>query len=658
MLIVLSFILLTQIIYIPLQTIRYGKITVPIVLNYDPSGEEYGCPVAPGWTLSNSRGTPSEPFGQTVNGDGTHFRYGEKGELLQIEDDAGNKLEFTYSCTDSALLPATIRWPKGLLIFSIEDGKVSGFESWDSDNDELYNVSFRLEPELTEVHIDGAACVEAANINLEYAADGTLKGISRSGGGSVEYSFIHDSVSVHISSLLRRDQNGGIIGISEYSYASDSIYSYVTESVSDGRSVKRMNRATYLDGQMMGREIITPEGRVTRRTWYQYTDVDGVQLPESVTIFDYAPDSLARPDVYMQFVRYSGDNKYHYPVEVEFKHGADAAEKLVYTYPFCPDPNYGSVADSLMARGLAGSVLSVTRWKNGNLTDSSVVVYSDYPAPSAPSGHIYRPYGIVYADMTAKPDTCIKYSAYDSLGMQTSRSTVIVKRSADKIPPELTRRLAPNPMDDLSRELLSYEWCAGYPDLFPDYINGSNYLFDGDGAFLGRVCFGDIKGSIIIDGGYGSAPVQVAFADPQSDPVLIDRRTQVEQVSLSTIKKTLTKASAFDAGNQGFFRGIHYLRRESAFGAKLDFAANSKYAIYPRILYVTAAGPVGTIAQDNHNYGNFLWGAAAREVGIPQWLARLGAHINNFFISVYTRGTFDSPDDQLSIKAGYHWDNR
>lgn len=113
-----------------------------------------------------------------------------------------------------------------------------------------------------------------------------------------------------------------------------------------------------------------------------------------------------------------------------------------------------------------------------------------------------------------------------------------------------------------------------------------------------------------------------------------------------------------DAGNQGFFRGIHYLRRESAFGAKLDFAANSKYAIYPRILYVTAAGPVGTIAQDNHNYGNFLWGSAAREVGIPQWLARLGAHINNFFISVYTRGTFDSPDDQLSIKAGYHWDNR
>lgn len=42
----------------------------------------------------------------------------------------------------------------------------------------------------------------------------------------------------------------------------------------------------------------------------------------------------------------------------------------------------------------------------------------------------------------------------------------------------------------------------------------------------------------------------------------------------------------------------------------------------------------------------------AQAVGVPLWIARLGAHLNNM---KFAKGKPDSPDDQLSISAGYHF---
>jgi hypothetical protein len=50
------------------------------------------------------------------------------------------------------------------------------------------------------------------------------------------------------------------------------------------------------------------------------------------------------------------------------------------------------------------------------------------------------------------------------------------------------------------------------------------------------------------------------------------------------------------------------------------------------------------------NYGNFLWGAATYIMGVPQSIALAGAHMNNLIKEPGI--TFDSPDDQYSIKLG------
>ena len=71
-------------------------------------------------------------------------------------------------------------------------------------------------------------------------------------------------------------------------------------------------------------------------------------------------------------------------------------------------------------------------------------------------------------------------------------------------------------------------------------------------------------------------------------------------------------------------------------------------------LYVTYTKSEGFVAHDAHNFGNFLWGAAANQLGVPLWIAKLGAHFNNFFDPHYNH-KLDSTDDQFSITIGYHW---
>lgn len=50
--------------------------------------------------------------------------------------------------------------------------------------------------------------------------------------------------------------------------------------------------------------------------------------------------------------------------------------------------------------------------------------------------------------------------------------------------------------------------------------------------------------------------------------------------------------------------------------------------------------------------GNFLWGAATYIMGVPQFLALSGAHVNNLVIDNWT---LDSPDDQYAIKLGRYY---
>jgi hypothetical protein len=62
-----------------------------------------------------------------------------------------------------------------------------------------------------------------------------------------------------------------------------------------------------------------------------------------------------------------------------------------------------------------------------------------------------------------------------------------------------------------------------------------------------------------------------------------------------------------------------------------------------------------TVAHNNFNFGNFLWGASAAALGVPLTFAKAGAHWNNYSNDPSSKGQLDSKDDQFSIEQGWNW---
>ena len=147
----------------------------------------------------------------------------------------------------------------------------------------------------------------------------------------------------------------------------------------------------------------------------------------------------------------------------------------------------------------------------------------------------------------------------------------------------------------------------------------------------------------------------ISFADPKNDPASVGPDTPVIQVNDSYILDCLDKAGATDVRHRGCLKGIKYLATKSFYGGRLDFTAHEEYGIDNKALYVTQTEPEGAVAHNNHNFGNFLWGASAKEMGVPLHIALLGSHMFNYFFSRSSKGQLDSPDDIFSIRTGYHW---
>lgn len=624
---------------IPLHTVHYGRMKVPIVLQYQTEADSCRMAVAPGWTLRIGEDLLGMMAGDTLSGDGIHFHHGSMGMLKSIEDDAGHQI---------ALLPEGIFWPRGAVHYHILDGVVKGFQVLDADSATVCNVTFEAESELKAVRINGRDSTEVREYVMEYDTSALLHSIARSGGGSVEYSFVPEANRLLKRSVCRKDAEGKVTGVSEYVYNCDSLGQYITEVVTDGQATLRKIVRGFWEGRIQKKEEFSDDNRLLRSTLYQYTK----DHLESVTVLNYPKDSLASPRTRVYSYKYAEGQPY--PVEVETSDSEGSSECLAYSYPFCPSPGYGPIADSLLARGMAGAVLSVSRWKDGVYLDSTSIVYADFLAPEAPFGKVFRPYAVVYSEGENSPDTCLKYKSYDLAGLRTSRTMTLHKKKAKRLPPEIFRRTGLNPLADIMREQCSYAVCAAWPDIVPNQ-EGESFLFGGTGAYLGKVEADEC--GVVADRGIGETPLSACFSDPGMTPLQMDENTTLELVSTAAAKTNLAKAGALDDDNQGFFKGMGFLWRESHFGRRLDFATNDLYDVYPNILYVTEAGPLGNIAHDNYNYGNYLWGATAHEVGVPQWIALIGSHLHAFF-SPYSFGSFDSPDDIFSIRAGYHWDGR
>ena len=212
-----------------------------------------------------------------------------------------------------------------------------------------------------------------------------------------------------------------------------------------------------------------------------------------------------------------------------------------------------------------------------------------------------------------------------------------------------------------------YAYCAGNPMnlVDPDGMSMDNYVFDKDGRFI-RKELTDDPDKIIYQSEAGD--IEIAFADPIHDPARIgldadeNGLTRLSFVSDKDINSLLLESGATAEDNQGLIGKYNYVLHESNYNrndgeGNLDFAVNPNYGIsnMSQYLFVTKGTDGQLVAHDQYNYGNLLWGTAVKALGIPLSVAKLGAHINNFFFDNLSKWQLDSKDDQWSITLGYYW---
>ena len=214
---------------------------------------------------------------------------------------------------------------------------------------------------------------------------------------------------------------------------------------------------------------------------------------------------------------------------------------------------------------------------------------------------------------------------------------------------------APDPLAEWQSALKASRLCDLDPHLSADPLDGNAFLFGTDGRFLSRVQSSYEGGPLLLWQGEGLEPVVAQFSDPGYDPSHVGPDKRVHVVRAEEIANAMDKCGAAGAAIKGYFPGCYFLWRNSGYGGVLDFAIRPEYGISQDTFYVADTQDEGTVAYNHYNYGNFLWGASARKMRVPLWMTRLGAHVNNFFLSPDSRFQLDSPDDQFSIKAGYYW---
>ena len=87
----------------------------------------------------------------------------------------------------------------------------------------------------------------------------------------------------------------------------------------------------------------------------------------------------------------------------------------------------------------------------------------------------------------------------------------------------------------------------------------------------------------------------------------------------------------------------------SNLNAPFDYSAKEFFLDRENFLFITDDGN-NIVGHNYRNMGNFLWGAATYIMGVPQFMALAGAHLNN--LRTEPGWTWDTPDDQYSIKLG------
>ena len=217
-----------------------------------------------------------------------------------------------------------------------------------------------------------------------------------------------------------------------------------------------------------------------------------------------------------------------------------------------------------------------------------------------------------------------------------------------------------------------YAYCGNNPIIRIDPDGRKFINFDENGNYTGttkdkwwhNLLFGS-KGRV--EDGNGKTLQKFKFADPKNDVKDIQNGTisKLVFVKEGEIKSMLSKAGVFTSENKTASQSLldrysYILVEGKGDGGKFDFSFNGIPQKYPGASQNPLKNPspmiflVDGVAHNHMNFGNFLYGAAGKALGLTETELKAGGQYNSLSNSD-TNGykpQLDSDDDQYSIECG------
>ena len=237
--------------------------------------------------------------------------------------------------------------------------------------------------------------------------------------------------------------------------------------------------------------------------------------------------------------------------------------------------------------------------------------------------------------------------------------------------PAIARWTASDPMSEKYYGISPYVYCANNPILFMDIAGNSYSEFDVEGNYKRTVddnwwhnLWHGRTGRIVND--QNEVILSFKFADPKNDVKDLKNGTlqKIQFVEEKDVVSMLSKAGVFDeknkTANNTLLDRYSYVLHEGKGGHKMDFSYNAIPDQYEGVSTdpLDAPSPVlfliDGVAHNHMNFGNFLFGAGGKALGLTSFELRMGAQFNSIFNpgSNNYKPQFDSNDDQFSIRMG------
>lgn len=237
--------------------------------------------------------------------------------------------------------------------------------------------------------------------------------------------------------------------------------------------------------------------------------------------------------------------------------------------------------------------------------------------------------------------------------------------------PAIARWTAADPLAEKYYGISPYAYCANNPILFTDIAGNSYSEFDVEGNYKRTIddnwwhnLWHGRTGRIVND--QNEVILSFKFADPKNDVKDLKNGTlqKIQFVEEKDVVSMLSKAGVFDEKNKTANNTLpdrySYVLHEGKGGHKMDFS----YSAIPDQYEGTSKNPLDTpssvlflidgVAHNHMNFGNFLFGAGGKALGLTSFELRMGAQYNSIFNpgSNNYKPQFDSTDDQFSIRMG------